>query len=222
MTWFYTFLTLCYLSPQFVLACIFLVLLLDWELTITNLNYFPFTPPPMGLDISDIALQYPHKWVKTSWRHLGVNIPLNMDKLVAMNHTKAWKESKTLMFNWNKLALSWVDRISVVKMMILPTFLFFSEFFHWYFQKRNYVCDRSPSMTSYGLIRNSDWHSMPHDAPQLTGDWQCLICHYIMKLPIWLISLRDLSQALYRTGYILKNNTVLYTHWLSTFGTLPS
>lgn len=75
-------------------------------------------------DTSNLKVHSPYSWATDSWRYLGVKIPSHFSNLASVNLAELNKSTKALLKSWNDTLLSWFEKIQLVKMMILPKFLF--------------------------------------------------------------------------------------------------
>uniref|UniRef100_A0A803TJL4 Reverse transcriptase domain-containing protein n=1 Tax=Anolis carolinensis TaxID=28377 RepID=A0A803TJL4_ANOCA len=57
-------------------------------------------------------------------KYLGLWLTNKNSKLYQNNYDKTWKEIKGDLENWQRLQLTWLGRIAVIKMMVLPKMLF--------------------------------------------------------------------------------------------------
>lgn len=58
-------------------------------------------------------------------RYLGIKITLKLEDLIKVNLTPLLKDVQKQLESWNKLPLPWFGPIAVIKMKVLPRFLFF-------------------------------------------------------------------------------------------------
>lgn len=68
--------------------------------------------------------QYNFKWDQNSIRYLGVIVPNNLDQLYQCNFGMLEKKVKEDLLGWKNLPLTLMEKISIIKMNILPCFLF--------------------------------------------------------------------------------------------------
>lgn len=71
-----------------------------------------------------MQLRTPFRWVRTSWRHLGVHNPLDFTTLFSVNYTPLIAKIRTMLSNWESNFFSWIERVEMVKSFILLQFLF--------------------------------------------------------------------------------------------------
>lgn len=64
------------------------------------------------------------KWVQSAWRHLGIQIPLDLKNLFSVNYTPLMTWVRAILQGWEVKFFTWLERIELVKSMILPQFLF--------------------------------------------------------------------------------------------------
>lgn len=82
---------------------------------------------PVHISLSTrVAIQtrYNFKWVTSTWRHLGVLIPLDLSHLYTVNYTPLINKVRRVLRHWSSKWLTWTERIELVKSVILPQFLF--------------------------------------------------------------------------------------------------
>lgn len=68
--------------------------------------------------------EYKFKWVQEAMRYLGIWIPVNISLLKKFNYTKNHQDLKKLIKSWDHLTLTWADRLSIIKAILLPKFIF--------------------------------------------------------------------------------------------------
>lgn len=93
-------------NPQSSIPTLSSILTSFASITDLKINHSKLELYPIHLsdfDVKHLTAQLPYKWVTSSWRHLGVHIPVNFSCLSQNNYTKAWKEAKNLMCSWHKL-----------------------------------------------------------------------------------------------------------------------
>lgn len=71
-----------------------------------------------------IKKNFSFSWVIDHWKYLEVHIPLDFTRFSRLNLESVRKSVQETLKLWNKKALSWLDRIQLVKTMISPRFLF--------------------------------------------------------------------------------------------------
>ena len=57
-------------------------------------------------------------------KYLGINLPKETKELYIENHKTLMKEIKDDIYRWRNITCSWVGRISIVKMAILPNAIY--------------------------------------------------------------------------------------------------
>ena len=57
-------------------------------------------------------------------KYLGINLPKETKELYTENYKKLMKEIKDDINRWRDMSLSWVGRINIVKMTILPNVIY--------------------------------------------------------------------------------------------------
>lgn len=62
--------------------------------------------------------------LKTSIKYLGVEIVKNIDEIAQVNLNLKVKEMRKLLKSWNCLSLTFMGRVNIIKMAILPKFTF--------------------------------------------------------------------------------------------------
>lgn len=71
-----------------------------------------------------LKTEYSFKWITTTWRYLGVHIPLNLSELFKHNHAGVYREVYEQLKEWSGMVRSWMDQLNLVKSFIFPRFLF--------------------------------------------------------------------------------------------------
>lgn len=83
----------------------------------------------MGLGIHPRTLttikdSFNFKWTTTAIKYLGTYVPPKMSQLFDLNFPPLLSTVRTLLTKWNKGLHSWFGRCNILKMCILPTFLY--------------------------------------------------------------------------------------------------
>ena len=66
-------------------------------------------------------------WAKRSIKYLGIEISSDLKDLFHLNYIPAIKETQEDLKRWNSLNISWFGRASLIKMTILPRFLYIMQ-----------------------------------------------------------------------------------------------
>lgn len=72
---------------------------------------------------TSLAQTFSYIWAQGTWKYLGVTIPLNFS-FARRNLEKVNLEVKNPLRSWNDKNLTWFERISIIKTMIFPKYLF--------------------------------------------------------------------------------------------------
>lgn len=67
---------------------------------------------------------FPFRMVQEHFRYLGIEVTLNLSTTFTRNFTSLLKKCKQDMMRWTSLPLSLAGRVSLIKMIILPKFLY--------------------------------------------------------------------------------------------------
>lgn len=67
------------------------------------------------------------KWDQNKIKYLGITIPKEIDKLYSCNYKVLENSLKQDFKRWKILPLTIFEKIGIIKMNVLPCFLFFSE-----------------------------------------------------------------------------------------------
>lgn len=81
--------------------------------------------PPTQL--SHLQSSFTLKWTNTALKYLGTHIPPKLSKLYDLNFPPLLKTVKALLANWNTGLHSWLGRCNILKMTILPKFLYLMQ-----------------------------------------------------------------------------------------------
>lgn len=82
---------------------------------------------PINLDERQqhyLTLQYPYAWARDGWKYPGVFIPTNFSTFLKRNLESTHTEVRNLLMTWNNKTFTWFERITVIKMMVFPKYLF--------------------------------------------------------------------------------------------------
>ncbi|KAM9308203.1 uncharacterized protein PAF06_012368 [Gastrophryne carolinensis] len=85
-----------------------------------NINLAPETARQLQLD-------YDFQWENRAIKYLGVSITNSYDTLFAANFVPLQRKLFALLDKWGTYGLSWLGRIAVVKMTLLPKFLYLAR-----------------------------------------------------------------------------------------------
>lgn len=91
------------------------------------INYTKSEAYPINLsevECRDFHYNFKFKLVSKSWKHLGIFIPLRLQELFQVNFEPMLKKTRENFRDWLCLSLSWMDRLELLKMSVLPQFLF--------------------------------------------------------------------------------------------------
>lgn len=69
----------------------------------------------------------------SSLPYLGIQIPLDLNQMITMNFSSLLAKISNDFKCWNAMILNWNDQMQVVKMMVLPRFLYFFVLSLWLF-----------------------------------------------------------------------------------------
>lgn len=105
-----------------------------------------------------LQTQYKYKWTRNSFRYLGVYMPVNVQDLCKENYNRAFTEAKRLLQDWNKLTLSWSDRLNIIKMFIFPKFLFLFRMLPMFIPLKEMKCWQARILK---FIWNGKLHRIP-------------------------------------------------------------
>ncbi|XP_063816354.1 uncharacterized protein LOC135055814 [Pseudophryne corroboree] len=83
----------------------------------------------LAFDIEPIPLQslqstYPYAWQDSSIQYLGIKIPSSSHPTVECNYLPLLAQFRTLTKQWTNYEISWLGRLSSIKMMLLPKILY--------------------------------------------------------------------------------------------------
>lgn len=66
----------------------------------------------------------PFRWSPSGFTYLGIRVSANIKELYKLNLTPTLAAVKSDLNRWFNLPLSWMDRISLIKMNVLPRILY--------------------------------------------------------------------------------------------------
>lgn len=99
---------------------------LSWyKVNISKTEALPILLPPAVLDTLKQA--YPYSWCTHSLKYLGVNLTPTYFALYNANYPPLFKEIQNMLKQWDTYAISWLGRINLLKMSILPKRLYLFE-----------------------------------------------------------------------------------------------
>lgn len=78
----------------------------------------------LGTLRTEIQHQYNFRLVTSTWRYLGVLIPLHLKDLYMVIYRLLLNKVKSAIHNWSSKWLNWLELIELVKSTIFPQFLF--------------------------------------------------------------------------------------------------
>lgn len=76
----------------------------------------------MEMDPAKLAL--PFTWAEKSIPYLGINLSASISDLLSANYPQTLRRATNLLKQWTRLPLSWLGRISAIKMTLLPKLLY--------------------------------------------------------------------------------------------------
>lgn len=74
--------------------------------------------------LSTFKSSFKFKWTATALQYLGTYIPTETSRIFEMNFPSLLSKTRMLLETWNRGLYSWFGRISLLKMSILPKFLY--------------------------------------------------------------------------------------------------
>lgn len=78
----------------------------------------------LNISLSHWELQFPFTWASKTIPYLAINLAADSTQLFSTNSLAILRQVSSLMTQWSSLPLSWIGRINVIKMAILPQLLF--------------------------------------------------------------------------------------------------
>lgn len=67
---------------------------------------------------------FPFKWSALAFTYLDIQIPRDLCSIYTVNYLPLLRSVQQLLLDWNKPYFSWFGRAAILKMMILPKFLY--------------------------------------------------------------------------------------------------
>lgn len=80
---------------------------------------------PLTQSTVEHEMDFPLRWAKDAVKYLGVWVHRDPEVVLQMNYGQAMSVLSERVAGWIRLPLSLADRIAVIKMNILPKFLYF-------------------------------------------------------------------------------------------------
>lgn len=81
---------------------------------------------PMALR-TQLQTAFSFTWCQTSLKYLGIYLPTQCSQLYTCNYSLLLTNIRTDLKSWNRAAFSWMGRVSILKMNVLPRILFFLQ-----------------------------------------------------------------------------------------------
>ncbi len=114
-----------------------------------KINYDKSEIMPLGGDISTSSLlSCPFKWSRTGLTYLGIRISPDLSELWKLNLAPLIKSIKDDLERWFNLPISWMGRINLIKMNILPRILYPMQMLPLWFPKNN-ILDLERSFSKF-------------------------------------------------------------------------
>jgi len=79
----------------------------------------------------------PFTWAQNSFKYLGVNVALKLKDLYSINYIPLLKKIKEELEHWKMLPISFLGRINVIKMNVLPRFSYLFQSLPCYLDKHS-------------------------------------------------------------------------------------
>ena len=91
-----------------------------------KINFTKSEAMPLGkvTSTSDMSEPFPFRWSPSGFVYLGVSITPTFDELYTANFPPLFKTIKADLDRWAPLPLSWLGRIALIKMNVLPRILY--------------------------------------------------------------------------------------------------
>lgn len=96
-----------------------------YKINTSKMEALPLHIPPE--DLTYLKSSYPYHWCISSLKYLGVQITPTHSSLYSTNYTPLLKDINAILTRWNLLPISWLGRINVLKMSVMPKLLYFFE-----------------------------------------------------------------------------------------------
>lgn len=78
-------------------------------------------------DLQEIQNLTSYKWVKSTWKYLGITFPLDIKNVYKANFNVIFKEVMISLNSLTKKTFSWIDRLHIVKSFISAKFIFLTR-----------------------------------------------------------------------------------------------
>lgn len=90
-----------------------------------KVNYTKSEAMPLGkYGNTDLDTNFPFKWATSGFLYLGIKVSPRVEDLRKLNFAPIVRAVKSDLERWHDLPLSWIGRISLIKMNILPRLLY--------------------------------------------------------------------------------------------------
>uniref|UniRef100_A0A3Q3FRX3 Reverse transcriptase domain-containing protein n=1 Tax=Labrus bergylta TaxID=56723 RepID=A0A3Q3FRX3_9LABR len=90
-----------------------------------KINYDKSEALPLGdFGVPDTLVNFPFRWSISGFTYLGIRVSADIKELYKLNFIPTLKAVKNDISRWFDLPLSWMGRISLVKMNVLPRMLY--------------------------------------------------------------------------------------------------
>lgn len=71
-----------------------------------------------------VQVTFPFTWAPHRLPYLGIQLTANISDLFAANYPALLKQIMNLLLRWSSIQISWFGKINIIKMVILPNFLY--------------------------------------------------------------------------------------------------
>lgn len=94
------------------------------------------------MELEPVKVVLPFSWAVKTIPYPGIHLTASIAELFSANYPSILRQVMNLMEQWSSLPLSWLDRINVIKMAILPKLLYLfrvlliSDYYTWLVQNR--------------------------------------------------------------------------------------
>lgn len=122
--------------------------------------------------LTTLQNNFKFKWTTTALKYLGTYIPPKLSQIFGLNFPPLLSTVRSLLTTWNRGLHSWFGRCNILKMCILPKFLYLIQALLVQIPSHYFAQTSALSLTLYGHTRDPDLINDCSHYLKCTGVWQ--------------------------------------------------